>query len=179
MGSAEGTDHQAEEADADLGLARAARFFDGDLPSRLVRLLRHDGQLGLRHWGREAVLCDISDLSRYSPAVATLLAASGPCSSSTSKASAPLSTGTFSSMALSYFDPGESPTTTNLVFFDTEPATFPPRALMLSAAESRVYPSSEPVTTTDTPASVWSRVTFGPFPLTQPAAFHFATVPWV
>src|SRR4029450_10072987 len=176
MGSAEGTDHQAEEADANLGLARAARFCDRDLSSRLVRLLRHDGQLGFRHWRREAVLRDISALGRYSPTVATLPAASEPRSNKTSKASAPLSTGTFSSTALSYFDPGDSPTTTKLVFFDTEPATLPPRDVMASTAESRVYPSREPVTTIDRPVSVCSRVAFRSFRINQPAVFHLATI---
>jgi hypothetical protein len=74
----------------------------------------------------------------YLPTIATPSAASGPCSSSTSKASAPLSTGTFSSRALSYLDPGASPTTTKLVFFETELATLPPREVIASVAESRV-----------------------------------------
>ena len=55
-------------------------------------------------------------------------------------ASAPLRIGTLSSTALSYFEPGESPTTTNEVFFDTEPATLPPREVIASAAVSRVKP---------------------------------------
>ena len=50
------------------------------------------------------------------PVVATVAAASGPWSSSTAKASAPDRIGTFSSTALSYFEPGESPTTTKEVF---------------------------------------------------------------
>jgi hypothetical protein len=39
---------------------------------------------------------------------------------------------------LSYFDPGESPATTNEVFLETEPETLPPREVIASAAESRL-----------------------------------------
>ncbi|CAM5708333.1 hypothetical protein SVIOM74S_02061 [Streptomyces violarus] len=65
--------------------------------------------------------------NRYSSAErATSAAASGPCSSRTPKPSS-FRTGTFSCIALSYFDPGLSPTTTNHAFFETEPVTFAPR----------------------------------------------------
>ena len=70
--------------------------------------------------------------------MATPAAASGPRSSRTSNASAPDRIGTFNSTALSYFDPGDSPTTTKDVFLETELATLPPRDVIASAAVSRV-----------------------------------------
>ncbi len=87
---------------------------------------------------------------------------------------------------MSYFDPGLAPATTKSVFFDTEPATFPPRRCTASAASSLVSPSSVPVITTVTPAS-------GPAPAASPdglaaggtnpscsswtpAARHFSTI---
>ena len=75
----------------------------------------------------------------------------GPGRAARRNASAPGRTGTSSCTALSYLEPGDSPTTTKEVFFDTEPATLPPREVIASAAESRVKPSSEPVTTTRQP----------------------------
>jgi len=78
VGSGEGTHHETEAANADLGHARAARRSDSDLSAWLVRLLPDDWQLGLRHWRREAVLSGILAVSGYSPTVATLFAASGP-----------------------------------------------------------------------------------------------------
>ena len=52
-------------------------------------------------------------------------AASGPSANNTLKPSSSR-TGTFRETALSYLEPGESPTTTKPVFFDTEPETLPP-----------------------------------------------------
>src|SRR5207248_5564294 len=63
--------------------------------------------------------------------------ASGPPSSSRSNASSSrIRTPRLS--ALSYFDPGESPTTTYEVFLLTEPPTLPPRDWTASVAESRL-----------------------------------------
>src|SRR4029453_17829446 len=91
------------------------------------------------------------------PAVsATWAAASGPSSSSTASPSAS-STGTPSCRALSYFDPGDSPTTTNDVFFDTELDTLPPRDWMAAVASSRGYTSVVPVTTKLSPARLCGR----------------------
>jgi hypothetical protein len=45
------------------------------------------------------------------------------------------STGTFNGTALSYFEPGLSPTTTKSVFFDTEPLTLPPATSTASVAD--------------------------------------------
>ena len=42
MGSGEGTEHQTEEADADMGRTRATRCSDRDISPWLVRLLCHD-----------------------------------------------------------------------------------------------------------------------------------------
>src|SRR6478609_7557849 len=141
MGSGKGAEHQAEEADADLGIPRVARWADCDLSAGLVRLPRDDRKLGLRDRRRAAAAAlPHSSAVRgwiYFPIVATLRAASGPCWSSTSKASAPLRMGTFNSIALSYLDPGASPTTTKLVFFDTDPETLPPREVIASVATSR------------------------------------------
>ena len=67
---------------------------------------------------------------------ATARAASGPSASSTFRPSSSR-IGTFSDTALSYFEPGESPTTTKPVFFDTEPLTLPPRSSISSVARSR------------------------------------------
>src|SRR5262245_44140380 len=61
------------------------------------------------------------------PAEAASPAAAGPSESSTRRP-ASSRTGTPSDAALSSFEPGLSPATTKLVFFDTEPDTFPPRA---------------------------------------------------
>ncbi len=41
--------------------------------------------------------------------------------------------------------PGASPTTTQYVFFETDPGEVPPRATIASSAPSRVYPSTDPV----------------------------------
>src|SRR6476620_8495533 len=48
MGTGEGAEHQAEEADADLGFSGVAWWADGDLFAGLVRLPRDDRKLGLR-----------------------------------------------------------------------------------------------------------------------------------
>src|SRR5690606_39629251 len=65
-----------------------------------------------------------------------------PSASSCSNAS-PDTIVTPSLTALSYFDPGLSPATTTLVFFETEEVIFPPRALTAAAALSRVCRSEE------------------------------------
>ena len=57
---------------------------------------------------------------------------------------------------------------------DTEPATLPPREVIASAAVSRVKPSSEPVTTTDSPASVCSGSASGSSRITQPGGLPLA-----
>src|SRR5215213_6312107 len=59
MGSAEGSEHQAKEANANLGVPRIARVLDRDLPAWLVCLLRDDRKLGLRHRGAKAALRDL------------------------------------------------------------------------------------------------------------------------
>jgi hypothetical protein len=46
MGSGKGAEHQAEEADADLGISSVARWADCDLSAGLVRLPRDDRKLG-------------------------------------------------------------------------------------------------------------------------------------
>jgi hypothetical protein len=61
--------------------------------------------------------------------------------------------GTPSSTALSYFEPAFSPATTKSVFLDTEDVTLPPACRTASPASSRLNSASEPVITTDTPAS--------------------------
>jgi hypothetical protein len=49
--------------------------------------------------------------------------------------------GMASSLARESFDaPGASPTTTQYVFFDTDPGEVPPRATIASSAPSRVNP---------------------------------------
>jgi hypothetical protein len=73
---------------------------------------------------------------RYSPTFATARAASGPSLSNTSNP-ASSSTGTLSATAFSYLVPGDSPTTTKSVFFDTLELDRPPRPVMASAAPSR------------------------------------------
>src|SRR5581483_9933731 len=83
---------------------------------------------------------------------ATARAASGPSTSRT-RSPASSSTGTPSVSALSYLEPGLSPATTKLVFFDTEDVTLPPSPVTASLASSRVSPSSDPVSTMDRPAS--------------------------
>src|ERR1051326_1800933 len=86
------------------------------------------------------------------PASATVAAAaSGPDSSKTLN---PASSRTLTPRvnALSYLVPGFSPTTTNEVFFDTEPLTFAPRRVSSSAAPSRVNAANVPVTTTLNPS---------------------------
>ena len=53
-----------------------------------------------------------------------------------------------SSVAFASFEaPGSSPTTSAYVRLDTLPGDLPPRALMASAASSRLWPGTEPVTT--------------------------------
>src|SRR5690606_40555399 len=66
---------------------------------------------------------------------ATFIAASGPWSSSTRKPSSSR-TGIFNCTALSYFEPGASPTTTNPAVLDTGPAPWPTRALTASFGPS-------------------------------------------
>ena len=62
---------------------------------------------------------------------------------------------------MSYFDPGDSPTTTNEVFFDTDAADLAAAALdRLGRLVPAVALDSDPVTTTDSPASVCGA--FGP-----------------
>lgn len=56
-------------------------------------------------------------------------------------------------MALSYLEPGLSPTTTKEVFFETDPVTFAPRLWRASFAPSLVCESRVPVTTTVSPSS--------------------------
>src|SRR3954470_13793079 len=72
-----------------------------------------------------------------SEVTASSVAASGPFSSRTPN---PASSrrGTPSLTALSYFDPGVSPNTTNPVFLDTELDPFPPRFWTAAVAESRL-----------------------------------------
>ena len=59
-----------------------------------------------------------------------------------------------SSAFFSLLAPGDSPTTSTNVFFDTLPGDFPPRARIASSAPSRVYSGTAPVTTTVFPSSV-------------------------
>ena len=56
-------------------------------------------------------------------------------------------------IAFSYLLPGLSPTTTNDVFFETDPELFAPREVTASTAWSRLYRANVPVTTTDNPSS--------------------------
>src|SRR5690606_31965171 len=73
-----------------------------------------------------------------SPPPVVVPSGSSPVSSRCSKPSAG-TTGTPSSAALATFDaPGESPTTSAKVFFETLPGDLPPRALMASWAPSRL-----------------------------------------
>ena len=58
-----------------------------------------------------------------------------------------------SSSALPSFEPAPGPAATKSVFFETLDAALPPAAMIASCAPSRVYPSSEPVATTVSPAS--------------------------
>src|SRR5579875_105302 len=69
------------------------------------------------------------------PDAARAAAAAGPSRSSTASPSSPR-TGTPSACALSSLEPGLSPATTKLVFFDTEPATFPPSSVIAWVASS-------------------------------------------
>src|SRR5690606_21414879 len=108
------------------------------------------------------------------PISATLRAASGPSCNSTVKPSSS-STGIFSCTALSYFDPGESPTTTNAVLFDTEPAARPPRAMMASFASSREYRCRVPVTTMDRPSRLRGKESSRSSSIRTPAAAHLRT----
>src|SRR5215468_3745335 len=107
-------------------------------------------------------------------------AAAGP-SSRRRRSPASSRTGTPSVSALSYFDPGLSPATTKLVFFDTEDAVLPPSAVTASAAWSRVNPASVPVITTMTPASGGSAPappagSARAVPKSTPAARHLSTI---
>src|SRR5699024_6419865 len=106
---------------------------------------------------------------------ATAPAASAPCSSRTAKPSASR-IGRFRLTALSYLDPGESPTTTKSVFLDTEEADLPPRDTIASVIESRVQPGSDPVVTIDRPVRVCSCCSPGSSAITQPAACHLSTI---
>src|SRR4051794_11545293 len=49
MGTAAGAEYPSQEADADLGGTRPAGRDARHLPAGLVRVPRHDGQLGFRH----------------------------------------------------------------------------------------------------------------------------------
>src|SRR5215217_1388169 len=69
MGSAEGSEHQAKEANADLGVPRIARILDRDLSAWLVCLLRDDRKLGLRHRGAKAALRNLPAVKTRGSAV--------------------------------------------------------------------------------------------------------------
>ena len=58
-----------------------------------------------------------------------------------------------SSRAFRSLEPAFSPTTTKLVFFDTEPEALPPRSSIFSVASSRVNLLSAPVRTKVFPAN--------------------------
>ena len=77
---------------------------------------------------------------------------------------------------MSYLEPGASPATTNEVFFDTDPAALPPRAMIASLASSRENPVSEPVTTIVRPAQVASMPVSRSSAIRTPAARHFSTI---
>ena len=98
----------------------------------------------------EQVLRDV----RQPSVRAAARAASGPLSSKVWKPSSSR-TGTPRLTALSNLLPGESPTTTKSVFFDTELVAFPPRDVIASVAESRLKFASDPVTTIDKPSTRW------------------------
>ena len=66
--------------------------------------------------------------------------------------------------------PGDSPTTSTNVFFDTLPGDLPPRAMIASSAPSRVYSGTAPVTTTVLPCSVCGRAAAPAAPPSFPAA---------
>ncbi len=70
--------------------------------------------------------------------------------------------------------PGPLPTTSAVVFFETLPGDFPPRALMASAAPSRLNPVNVPLTTTDAPSSVRSTSTGAGPSIVTPAARSFS-----
>src|SRR5690606_9440789 len=106
---------------------------------------------------------------------ATFIAASGPWSSSTRKPSSSR-TGIFNCTALSYFEPGASPTTTNAVFFDTEPAALPPRAMMASLASSRENSRNVPVTTMESPSRFRGTDVSRSASMRTPARRHFSTI---
>ena len=78
--------------------------------------------------------------------------------------------------ALSYFDPGASPTTTKSVFFDTEEAAFPPRARIASLAWSRLKSTSEPVTTMLMPSRVRGVDASRSSSIRTPASRHLRTM---
>src|SRR6266540_5613857 len=111
----------------------------------------------------------------HSPTRATRRAASGPSvSSAVNPASSRI--GTFSVTAFSYLDPGDSPTTTKSVFFDTLPLALPPRTLIASAASSREYPVRLPVTTMVIPSSGRGPASVRSSASRTPAARHFSTI---
>src|SRR5699024_6011296 len=86
----------------------------------------------------------------YGVVRAAAVAAWGPSSSSV-RNPASSSTGTPSCTAFSYLEPGAYPATTNAVFFETDPAARPPRAMIASFASSREMVGNDPVTTMDKP----------------------------
>src|ERR1700729_2942008 len=81
-----------------------------------------------------------------------------------------------SSTALSYFDPGESPATTQSFFFAPDPAALPPRVRIASLASSREKPANEPVTTIVTPSSVRGTLASRSSAIRTPADRHFSTM---
>ena len=68
----------------------------------------------------------------------------------------------FSSLALRSLEPAFSPTTTKLVFLDTEPETLPPSSSIFSDASSRVNLLRAPVRTKTFPANRVSEITWVP-----------------
>ncbi len=72
--------------------------------------------------------------------------------------------------------PGLAPTTTKSVFLDTLPEALPPRVRIASLAPSRLKCSSEPVTTTVSPASVFGLVSSWSSAIRTPAAAQRSTI---
>src|ERR1035437_707721 len=77
-------------------------------------------------------------------------------------------TGPPNSVALASLEPAFSPATTYEVFFETEPAAFPPAARIASSASVRSQPERVPVTTTVLPASGPGASASGPLPASGP-----------
>src|SRR6185437_5218314 len=114
-------------------------------------------------------------VSAAGPICATSRARSGPSFSSTRKPSSSR-IGTSSETALSYLDPGASPTTTNAVLAEIDPAALAPRSSSAAFASSRENPVSDPVTTMDRPASVCSGRSATSSAIRTPAAVHLSTI---